>query len=296
MMGLAPELKADFSPKQVARAIGVSESSLKRWCDCGVIPSHRTSGGHRRLPMSGVVKFLRDSGRELILPETLGLPATLRQSSQSFETATQELREFLLAGQETVARDFLLGRFLGGERLSILCDEIIAPCFQQIGEGWEHGSIEIYQERRSCEAVLGFLHECRHMLPPVDQAAVALGGTFEGDHFTLPTTMIELVLRESGFRACSLGTNLPCDSLVNSLKRERPSLFWMSVSTVGDRGRFLENWQRLYRTASDLGIPLVVGGQALTNEPRRHMQYSAFCDCLQHLEAFLENLKADRGS
>jgi predicted site-specific integrase-resolvase len=28
-----------LTPKQVARAIGVSESSLKRWCDKGVLPT-----------------------------------------------------------------------------------------------------------------------------------------------------------------------------------------------------------------------------------------------------------------
>ena len=47
-----------LSPKQVARALGVSESSLKRWCDKGLIPTERTAGGHRRLPLAGVLDFL----------------------------------------------------------------------------------------------------------------------------------------------------------------------------------------------------------------------------------------------
>ena len=33
------------SPKQVAHAMGVSESSLKRWCDQGLIPTVRTAAG-----------------------------------------------------------------------------------------------------------------------------------------------------------------------------------------------------------------------------------------------------------
>ena len=34
----------DLSPKQVALALGVSEASLKRWCDKGFLDSTRTAG------------------------------------------------------------------------------------------------------------------------------------------------------------------------------------------------------------------------------------------------------------
>ncbi|OYW17913.1 MAG: hypothetical protein B7Z55_11620, partial [Planctomycetales bacterium 12-60-4] len=63
-----------LTPKQVAVAIGVSESSLKRWCDRGILPTVRTAGGHRRIPTSGVLKFLQQSGHPLVQPEVLGLP------------------------------------------------------------------------------------------------------------------------------------------------------------------------------------------------------------------------------
>ena len=65
-----------LTPKQVARAIGVSEASLKRWCDKGLIEMVRTVGGHRRLPLSSVLQFLRSSGHQLVRPEILGLPPT----------------------------------------------------------------------------------------------------------------------------------------------------------------------------------------------------------------------------
>jgi hypothetical protein len=69
------------TPKQVTRAIQVSESSVKRWCDKGVIPTHYTAGGHRRVPLSGLLDFLRSTKQQLVRPEVLGLPATTRQTN-----------------------------------------------------------------------------------------------------------------------------------------------------------------------------------------------------------------------
>ena len=63
-----------FSPKQVASALQASESSVKRWCDQGAIASVRTVGGHRRITLDGLQRFLRDSQRALSAPEELGLP------------------------------------------------------------------------------------------------------------------------------------------------------------------------------------------------------------------------------
>ena len=60
-------MKKLISPKQVARAIGVSESTLKRWCDRGLIPMTKTAGGHRRMEVEAVVdaaKLAKEGGAE----------------------------------------------------------------------------------------------------------------------------------------------------------------------------------------------------------------------------------------
>lgn len=47
-----------YSPKQAASALGVSYSTLKQWIYSRKIRSVRTAGGHHRIPLSELDRFL----------------------------------------------------------------------------------------------------------------------------------------------------------------------------------------------------------------------------------------------
>ena len=98
--------------------------------------------------------------------------------------------------------------------------------------------IEVYQERRSCEICMRVQHELRTHLPANEGAApVAIGGTLSGDHYALPTGLIELVLKENHWNATSLGTNLPVETLLAAIEHHQPQLVWVSwtISITGQR-------------------------------------------------------------
>lgn len=73
------------SPRDLARAAGVSESSVKRWCDQGLIPVIKTAGGHRRLSLDAAIEFLSQSHPEARL-EFLGLPCAQWQRRRKTST------------------------------------------------------------------------------------------------------------------------------------------------------------------------------------------------------------------
>jgi excisionase family DNA binding protein len=285
-----------LTPKQLAQATGVSESSIKRWCDLGEIATIRTPGGHRRIPLSGAIEFLRGSEHELIAPEALGLPAGTRRRSPPLDNAAELFRIALEANQEDRARQILFELYLKPTPLATIGDRIIGPAFQSIGHRWEAGTLEVFQERRALEITRNLLHEIRlAQRPPVRSDPGAIGGTLSGDNYALAAILVELVLRESGWRAEFLGSNLPVQTMAMALRAEQPKLCWLSVSHVESETQFLSDYGQLSSASGDQ-TALVVGGRGLHGRLRQAMRFSAYCETLEHLETFAKTLKAAHAS
>ncbi len=278
-----------LSPKQVAQAIGVSESSLKRWCDRGLLKTVRTAGGHRRLELGDVLRFLRTSGHQVARPDLIGLPPQAGQGTTARNKARERVRDALLAGDEQLCRRIVYDLYVAGHSACDICDNVLAGAFHEIGHGWECGKVQVYRERRACEIALKALYDLRRALPdPAVDAPLAIGGSLEFDPYCLPTAMVELVLRESGWRAMSLGTMLPPATLAEAVRENEPDVLWISISTIRSVPEFLDEYSQLHDLATTLGSAVVVGGRAITAEIRRQLSYSAFGDTLRHLVTFVE--------
>ncbi|WP_145370170.1 MerR family transcriptional regulator [Maioricimonas rarisocia] len=288
-------MKELVSPKQVARAIGASESSVKRWCDQGVISTVRTAGGHRRIPVNAVLSFAKSHGHKLVQPEVLGLPpSTTGAGERSLERARKRLLAALVSGEDVLSRQLVLDLYIAKHRVSRICDEVLAPVFHEIGDLWECGDAEVYQERRACEICLRVLHELERLMPPVPaDGPVAIGGALDLDPYSLPTTMAELTMRQCGWKGVSLGSLLPAASIANAIADIGPRLVWISVSHADDADRIVEAMNQVYEAARKHKAALAVGGAALTEEIRRRVRYSAFCDTMAHLETFADSLTSN---
>ena len=289
----APE--RDLSPRQVAEAMGVSESSLKRWCDSGLIPTRRTAGGHRRVPVAGVVAFLRERGFDPKRPDLLGLPAGAHRDRRELGELERRAGEALSTGNESDFSSLLLGLYLGGRSLAELSDKLLAPAFEFLGTSWAHGQIEVYQERRAVELVRKTLHELSRVIPsPTPNAPLALTATLDGDPYTLPVALAELVLRDTGWNATSLGSGNPSASLCAAIDDLSPRLLCVSSSAIGNAPTFTTDCNALYEHARSRGTALALGGRAITRELRERVRYSAHCESMSALVGFAESLWTNR--
>jgi methanogenic corrinoid protein MtbC1 len=279
--------------QQVARAVGVSEATVKRWCDRGLIQTARTAGGHRRLAIRSVLAFIRETGRKLVAPASVGLPESVGRVSLTIEEAICQLRQVLVAGEEQRGRQILFDLYLDGLDLAVICDRVMVPAFACLGEQWKCGDLAVYQERRACELCLTLLSELGSVVPlPPANAPVAIGCTSPGDPYTLPTSMVQLSLREAGWRASTVGRGMAFHSMASAAASTRPQLFWLSVSTIDDVEEFIKSYEDFYDFARTNSVPVVVGGRALDAALRRRMRFTAFGDSLQHIQEFAKSIRS----
>ncbi len=249
-----------LSTKQLARAIGVSESSVKRWADDGALAAVRTIGGHRRIPLAEAVRFVRDTRATVVQPALLGLAGTPGGDADL-------LADRLAAGAEAEARGILHGLYLRGRSVAAIVDGPMRTAMERIGERWRQDPDGILVEHRATELSIQWLNQLRALLAVDDGAPIALGGTPPGDPYVLPSLAVATALEAEGMRAINLGPDTPIDTIALASRRERPAIVWLSVSTDPARDAVAAGLGTLLEATRALGARLVLGGRALDARP-----------------------------
>jgi methanogenic corrinoid protein MtbC1 len=283
-------MKSELTPRQIATAIRVSESSIKRWCDKGKIQTSYTAGGHRRIPINAILTFLRSSKHDLINPQAIGLPERSNVVSNGYEETLSSLVDAMVNGNETLMRQTVVELFLAEESIPKILDDYIAAAFHKIGSLWECGQVEVFQERRACEMSVRILNEVRAVSPgPSVNSPLAIGASPAGDLYRMPSMMVEVVLRNANWNATSMGENVPLESLAVAVRTQRPKLFWLSVSHVESEDQFVADYQNFYNEFAGQ-LTFVVGGRRLTEELRQRIKFSAYCSNMQELDSFIKSI------
>lgn len=284
-----------FTPKQIARALGVSESSVKRWVDNGRLPATKTAGGHRKVPHSSLVSFIRETGHELADPALIGMVTTAPRVA--LEDSCDRLYDELIAGRETSCRDILLAFYQRGESLPDLGDRLIGPVFQRIGQDWAEGLVQIHQERRACEIVMATLHEIRRWLPPSPaDAPLAMVATPLRDFAELPARLIELTLAAAGWRVDVAGSGLPLEEIREAVTQHGPELVCLSATHLDDAADFASQCNSLLiRPLRSALLPItpqfIVGGSALDSSAISELECDLFATTLSDLDAYQAGLR-----
>ncbi|HVT81624.1 MAG TPA: B12-binding domain-containing protein [Phycisphaerae bacterium] len=287
-----------LTSKELAKAIGASESSMRRWTNSGVIRTARTVGGHRRIAISEAIRFVRQSGATVVRPDLLGLPdapAAVAASGPNAPALETRLFEALRSGDAATAKGWISGMFLKGMSLASICDGALHEAMQQMGELWQTDTRGILVEHRATGICIQVLEMLRQLIaqPAVD-APVALGGAPAGDPYLLPSMMAAHVLAESGYRDMNYGPETPLELLAAAAAEHKASIVWLSVKVVSDRARLRREVGTLAQQLEAMRVKLVIGGDGVESLAIRAGGHVHTMQSMSELAAFARGALALR--
>jgi MerR family transcriptional regulator, light-induced transcriptional regulator len=285
------EAPSYLSTIAAAEMLGVSVSTVKRWVDDGVLPAHRTAGGHRKLLRAEVIALARLGE----MPHG-DLAATTaphsRDDGADLESVACALLDAIHGGRGGEVNAVIRRAYRSGVAIEALADQVVRPVMAKIGHEWETARIDVWQEHRGTQLCAAALYDLKDELESRAERnrPVALGGAPAGDPYLLPTVLAQLVLLDAGWDAIQLGPNTPMPSLARALVDLRPRLIWLSVSYLVDADGFMSAYREVYQTAEGRGVAVALGGQALSEKIRSAIPYTTYGDGLTHLAAFARTL------
>ena len=264
-----------LTTKAVAKLLRVSEATVKRWADSGMLQSDKTVGGHRRFRLNAIARLRRELG---IGP---GADTASRQSAKERGSvilpAPVQFADTLLRADETEAGAVLVQAYLSGASLTTLFDETITLAMHHIGELWFKGSITVADEHLATRVVFTALQALSAATMPVQPTGLkAICCGIEGDLHELPVQLARIILESEGWEVQSLGPNTPLFALSEMVSRQRPQLVCISARSISDLDRATAEYSQLRRITGKLGVSVVIGGEGFRDSVFRERFPSEF--------------------
>lgn len=263
-----------LTSKEVARLLGVSEASVKRWADSGLLPAEKTLGGHRRFRSEDLATFRRGSAFNekyvATKPESVSSSVKLKKRATSIgkkNALFEKIYAAILGGHSNEAAAMLIKCYLGGFGIAAVADDILCPIFRRVGELWCNGELSVAQEHIATQTGLSALRTLRSVIKEADRnVGVAICCSTEEDFHELPVCIAEMLLEENGWQVVQLGTNTPFYVLTEAVKRFKPDLICVASTILSGLDRAIREFEDFKRAAEKLNAAIVLGGAGFSGD------------------------------
>lgn len=139
--------------------------------------------------------------------------------------------------------------------------QVIEPAMVELGEGWFRGDVPIHEERCVSDFLRRRLDQLRDEAQERNRKprGMVIVGTVQGDRHEGGVLIVSLFLELAGWRAISLGVDLPTSAYQRAIEAWRPQALGLSfVLSRNIRKRFLE-------LSKIRDVPVFVGGRSILN-------------------------------
>jgi len=244
------------SAGEAARRLGVAPITIQRWVDSGVLNAERTPGGHRRIHVTELRRFIAESR-----PKALSGPLA-------------DWLNVLRSGDPVRVKSALLTAKDRHGSWAGVADEV-ASAIAELGREWEAGRCHIFEEHAATETLRRGLALCSAELRLPPDAPRAVLFAVEGERHILGLLLAEFVLADEGWRCVWLGETLPAEELQPLIEEIRPDLLVVSASSYAAAKTVLRFQAELTRAANKNGIALALAGSGpWISDPAVHRLFS----------------------
>jgi MerR family transcriptional regulator, light-induced transcriptional regulator len=282
-----------FTTIEVARLCRVSDATVKRWEEAGLLKSERTTGGHRRFRAEEVARFQRASG--LGLKQSHGDESVTRTTNRARDKKNYSDSAFfqsLIDGSEEAVANALITAHLEGKRLTQIIDQMICPAMREVGELWHQEKISVTQEHLATRTAVSALYKLRAALPvPEMKNGLAICCAMEGDLHELPTIVAQIAIENEGLEVINFGASTPLYCLAEEVVRHAPNFVCISATVISDLDRLTRDYKDFREKINRLEIPVLLGGAVFEDENvRRRFAGEFYAQSFTDVAEFARNL------
>jgi len=224
--------------RDAAEALGVHYQTAYAWVRQGVLPARKTGRGY---------DVSEGDVSALAARRASGTAPRPRIRVRDWTAQSDRLYAAITAGDETQARH-VFARLARGVPLTELCERVIAPALDRIGQEWAAGQLTIATEHRA-SAICERLIAARTHQPQGRPRGIAVVTTPPGERHALPALMATACLREDRWLVHHLAADLPVAEVTALAVQTRASLIVLSAATTEAVLRAHEAAQAIARSA-----------------------------------------------
>ena len=272
-----------LSTQEVAGLFRVTETTVKRWADDGIIPCVKSPGGHRKFHLPDIIGFADKQGYPI--SGTLEPPLNEAQMeqvrfaihTQNYHKVAEVLYDEALQADPDGVYQLLLYLAKHNVKLSTLADEILRPPMVRIGDLWKEGKLPIEQEHRTSRAMT----EAMVRLAPElhrkrENGLLAVCACLEGERHEIGLRSMAFALETEGWRVHYLGADTPYRSAADYVTRVKPRLLCVSYTAQEPDDAMRKGFAMVSRAVHGAGGKFLVGGYFVDNTTARDLS----CDHL----------------
>lgn len=209
-------------------------------------------------------------------------------ADEKWRSASEELTAALLAGDVTTCQGLTRRMVRSASEMVEFFVHVLQPALYTIGARWENGVIRVAQEHLASAIVSRILAS----IPVAEFAEVTSRGnavvSAANEFHEVGAWMVAYCLESDGWDVRYLGANLPGEDLLAFVRAEKPDLLCLSVTMAFNLASVKRIISGVRAETSLAQTKILVGGQALLNDPSlaHDLGADAFAgDCKDAIEA-----------